>query len=293
MPVSGQFQSSDTAFPWLAWNAANEKARLYFLPGMGSAPSEFAPLGEAMATAGISVHSMAIRGQGLDPVARRRGTELKPESIVRDVDAWIAQTPTTAPIFLGGESMGALLAMVSVVQSGFLRERVQGLVLLCPVVELQQQTPPWVVQMVKVLARFFPGISLHPGRFIHGKASAPQLTVDSAYQESLRAAPFRLPRVGLGFYAGMSDLMDQCATVGSRLKLPVLVLGGANDPYIAPGQLTAWFDSLRAKGNVLRIFPNSYHLLLRDPDRAAVMAEIQSFVGDNSSVGNGARDESR
>lgn len=293
MPDSGQFQSADAAFPWLAWKAPSERARLYFLPGMGSAPSEFAPLGESLAAAGISVHSAAVRGQGLDPVAARRGTEVNRAVILHDLEAWIAQTESTVPIFLGGESMGALLAMASVLDSEFLRARVRGLVLLCPVVELQQKTPPVVVQMVRFLAQLFPGLSLHPGLFIHGKASAPQLTVDSAYQEFLRTAPFRLPRAGLGFYAGMSRLMDHCRTAGPRLTLPTLVLGGANDPYITPAQLRAWFESLRSKENVLRIFPNSYHLLLRDPDRTEVLAAIQSFVGASSSTGNGARDESR
>ncbi|HEY5792612.1 MAG TPA: alpha/beta fold hydrolase [Chthoniobacterales bacterium] len=293
MPVEETYHSDGAEFPYAAWRAKEEKARVYFLHGMGSAPREFAPLGEFLSAAGVSLFAPALRGQGLDPEIRRRGSEVDVVRILGDLEAFLDQTPAVCPLFVSGESLGALLAIAALADSPKLQARFRGAVLLCPVVELRQKTPAVIVELIRWLARVIPRASLHPGLFIHGKARAPKLTANTEYQQALAKAPFRLPQVCLGFYAGMARLMEGCLRAGPRIPRPLLVLGGRNDPYISPDQLTSWFNSVSQPGCRLRFLPRSYHLLLRDPDCAEVMEEIYSFLSGNSSLGNGAFEESR
>lgn len=276
----GTYSSNGSEFPYSSWLPEDgERGRVYLLHGMGSAPSEFAVLGEFLARLGISLFAPAIRGQGFDPVQSRRGTEVNVSMISWDLKNFLEATPTKSPRYLCGESMGAMLA-VQALRHPDLASTFRGGLLLCPVVELRRKTPGWMISLVHLLARIVPGASLHPGLFIHGKAEAPKLTEDLEYQSQLAKAPFRLPKVGLGFFSGISKLMESSRMSGEKLSVPIILLIGGKDPYLSDEQSRAWFKTIASADKKLRVFPDSHHLLLHDRDTPQVMEEIQKWLDE-------------
>lgn len=185
------------------------------------------------------------------------------------------------PRYLMGESLGGLLALCLAADPE-LRSEIQGLVLLCPVLELAQKTPGWLVQLTYLIAGLFPNLAFAPARFVHGKAGPPRLTADGEYQKSISQAPHKIPVTTLGFTASIGRLMEQAQRSLPAIRQPVLIFGGAHDPYITPSQLERQQNQLAAADKTLIILPKSYHLLLHDCESEAVREHIAHWIEGRS-----------
>jgi alpha-beta hydrolase superfamily lysophospholipase len=60
--------------------------------------------------------------------------------------------------------------------------------------------------------------------------------------------------------------------------VPVLVIYAANDVYIKPSRVEAFFDRLGSKEKERYLFPESYHLLLHDHDKAEALEKIEAWL---------------
>ncbi len=108
-----------TRLGWKEWLPAtgSPRARVIGLPGMSCCTDDFAPLGETLVTRGIASAAWNLRGQGLDPVIARRGDWLDVEGQLGDLatfaNFWARDD---LPLFLWGDSMGALLVLQAAVR---------------------------------------------------------------------------------------------------------------------------------------------------------------------------------
>jgi len=280
--VSAVYRAPDGAtFSLEHWGASSpERALLFCLHGMGSSAEGFEPLAAHLAPLGVTTIAPNVRGQGLDPEPRRRGAALDYPAIRSDLSALVAAARAgrgELPWFLCGESMGALLAARLLADPAFLPKPAGG-VFFVPVVSLAKPTPAWQRLLLEAAALVFPGARLHPGLFVHGKARSPQLTRDGEYQRRLEAAPHRIDRFALRFLSQMGALMDASDRYADRMETPVLLLTAGHDAFVKPEVLGAWFDRIAAADKTLRHYPESYHLLLHDDDRAEVLADITRWL---------------
>jgi len=277
--ITASFSASDGAdFSYLYWPAEEEKARLLVLHGMGSAACDFSILGENLAPLGIGVIAPNLRGNGLDPDVRRRGHSMDLIQLRRDFTDWMDALPVSEwPLFLAGESMGGLLAMVFL-SDPKIASRFRGCILLCPVFELARNNHPWIVSCARLAARLFPRLVIPPSLFVTGKSSALPLTRDPEYQEYLRAAPHRIGSYTIQFTMGISELMAEAGKSARHLYLPLLHLVAGNDVFIRPDQAKIWFDQVASQDKTLRVFPEASHLLLHDWDSAEVLETIGQWL---------------
>jgi len=275
------FQSFDgTLLPALVWQPPNpqQEAEVLLLHGMGSAPGEMAPLAESLLASGFRVICYAQRHQGLDPATHRVGRAWRTGELLEDFGHCMDSLVTPGrPVMLVGESMGALLALCAAVEPRW-KERIKGLVLLCPVLELARPTPGWLKWLSYLLADLFPDLRLSPALFVHGKSKSPQLTADGEYQNAMEYAAHKIRNYTLGFTVSVGRLMEKAGEAAAKISQPVLVLGGANDPYITPAALEAWMKRMASTKKELRIFPRSYHLLFHDCESADVLSTIRSWM---------------
>ena len=94
-----------------AWKKKGSKAAVACIHGMGGSGEEFHPLPHKIDD--CSFYALELRGQGCDPVKSRRGVVLDLESQINDIGAFlkaIRMEHPAEPVFLMGESMGALLS---------------------------------------------------------------------------------------------------------------------------------------------------------------------------------------
>jgi len=281
-------------FPWRthdgenreahAWPVEEPQAVVACVHGLSGSGEQFHPLPARMNR--YSFYALDLRGQGNDPVGARRGMCLDLPMQLRDIGEFLAtlrREHRGKPLFLMGESLGALLSAAYAAQDSLEPDReIDGLVLSVPVVGLRREVPRLLKKVLAFLSRHFPETRLSPSRFVNGKTIAPPLTRDTAYQESLRNKPHHLRGFSLAFLTELGDLIDHSPAHAKRLRHSALVLGAGNDCFVKPEQIRAWFDSMPAKDKTHRFYPDAYHLLWHDWDREAVITDIEDWLDKRS-----------
>ena len=89
--------------------------------------------------------------------------------------------------------------------------------------------------------------------------------------------PLVLHTVRLDMVVGMVDLMDQALTDAARVPPNTLVLYGTHDGII-PQRPREMFLAALEPGVDVRVYSDGYHMLLRDLNAAAVIADITAWL---------------
>ena len=212
----------------------------------------------------------------------RRGMRLDLETQLLDIGHFLAalrRAHSGKPVFLMGESMGSLLSAAYAAQETLPPDgEIDGVMLSVPVVALRREVPVFLKRALAFLARHFPEARLSPSRFVNGKTTAPPLTRDTAYQDSLREKPHHLRGFSLGFLAELGELIDNSHQHAARLRHPAMVLAAGNDCFVKPDQISLWFERIPSADKTHNLYPDAYHLLWHDWDRDEVMADIERWL---------------
>ncbi len=230
------------------------------------------------ARAGYAVFAPDQRGFG---GTASRGSWAGTRRMVDDAADLIAQLRARYPgqrIILMGESMGGAVAALVAARPPAAPGapdpgRPDATILLSPAVWGPGQMDPSVYATLVVADTVAPGWVPGPGRIgedIRASDNIPALI-------RLGTDPLTLRRVSVRDLRGLVTLMGQAHDAAAELHGPVLILNGRRDQLV-PGHATAsaW-DHLPP--DVRRgFYPDGYHLLLRDRDRALVEADILAWL---------------
>ncbi len=273
-------------FPWLtedgeerqahAWPAENPRGVVACVHGLSGSGEQFAPLPERLRE--FSFYALDLRGQGSDPVEARRGLALDLEWQMRDLGAFLkalGKAHAGEPLYLMGESMGALLSASYAARGG---GGLAGLILSVPVVGLAREVPAQLRWVLRVMGRTFPKWRLSPSRFVNGKSIAPPITRDREYQDSLREKPHHISNFSLGFLVELGEMIDDSQAVARQLEVPTLVLAAGQDCYVRVDQVRSWFGEIAASDKTLHVYPDAYHLLWHDWDRDNVVSDLGKWL---------------
>jgi acylglycerol lipase len=262
------------------WRAEGAIGVVACVHGMGGAGEQFAPLPEMVK--GFSFYALDLRGQGRDPVVSRRGLALNVEWQMRDIAAFlkaVRQAHPDEPLYLMGESMGSLL-VASYAAGGDRGAELglSGVILSAPVVALIRAVPKPVRLILRTLGKMFPNYRLSPNRFVNGNTTAPPITRDRAYQDSLKEKTHYISNFSLGFLVELGALIDGSKAIAKKIKLPTLVLAAGQDCYVRIDQVESWFHQITSENKTLRVYPDAYHLLWHDWDKNLVGEDISKWL---------------
>ncbi len=185
------------------------------------------------------------------------------------------------PLYLLGESMGGAVALVAT--TGADPAEVDGAILVSPAVWAHdlagaiERSALWLTKMAA------PGLWLEAprGLDIHPSDNIDMLRAlgrDSLVQLGARADTT----------AGLMDLMDRAGAAADRIRLPTLVLFGAHEEILPKDAVAGFIDGLpdrnmRSDPNVrIAVYPNGYHMLLRDLHGEIVWRDILAWIADRS-----------
>ncbi len=224
------------------------------------------------ARAGYAVFAPDQRGFG---GTADRGGWAGTQRMVDDAVALIAQLRARYPgqrIILMGESMGgAIAALVAARPSG----GPDATVLLSPAVWGPGQMDPALFATLVVTDALAPDWVPNPGHVgdtIRASDNIPALI-------RFGRDPLTLRRVSVRGLRGLVTLMGEAHDAMGQLHGPVLILNGRRDQLVPPAATATAWDRLPA--SVRRgFYPDGYHLLLRDRDRALVEADILAWLCD-------------
>jgi acylglycerol lipase len=271
-------------FSYSHWDTSHEPpaAVMVAVHGLSGAALDYEPLGHRLTQLGIATYAPELRGQGNDPKPNRRGDLDRLETWFADLHAFlelVRRQHSDLPIYYYGESMGAALLTRFLAQAGEI-DQPEGLVLASPVVEVKSK-PTWWQELV---FRFFlwigPMHRIDVGQYTRRKTDDPAnwVTRDEAHRRWFEGSSHKITRFTVRFFRCLRELITGCFEAAPRVTVPVLVIYAANDVFIPPARVEHFFELLGSRDKELRLFPESYHLLLHDFDKAQALEQIETWL---------------
>jgi alpha-beta hydrolase superfamily lysophospholipase len=82
--------------------------------------------------------------------------------------------------------------------------------------------------------------------------------------------------------AGLMALMDRAGDQVALIRRPTLVLFGAHEEILPKQAVAAFLDNLPAQNVRVALYPDGYHMLLRDLSAPIVWRDILAWIADRS-----------
>lgn len=295
-PESGNAAAGATAArPWLADDAviADDgavlplrrwlptgpvKAVILALHGVNDYSHEFAAAGNAWAKQGIATYAYDQRGFGQAPL---RGSWAGARRL--DQDAALAsrllhERYPGVPLYLLGDSMGGAVVITAVAGvTGADRPLCDGIVLVAPAVWGRETMNVFERASLWVANQLFPDMTVSGG----GLGIEPSDNI-----EMLRAQfrdPLVIKAMRIHTLNGVVDLMDLALDAAPRLSEPMLLLYGEHDEVIPAEPIRRFIVRLptaAADKHRIALYPDGYHMLLRDLDGPQVVRDVASWIVD-------------
>ncbi len=259
------------ALPYREWLPdGTPSAVVLALHGMNDSRDAWEYPAPEMAKAGIAVYSPDLRGFG---ATGSRGFWPGTDGLTADIRTMAGLMRQRYPhtkLILMAESMGAAALMVLATEPD--PPPVDGYVLIAPAV--------WGRSKMGVMMRLVLWIADHtaPGLTLTGRGFVKVTATDN------REALIRLSTDPLTIHAtrvdaidGLVDLMDKALASASRFHAPALFLYGGHDELVPANATAATWQALPT-GERRAFYPDGYHLMLRDKDRAVPTGDVIAWI---------------
>lgn len=261
--------------PLRHWDAKTPRAIIVALHGMNDYSNAFAMPAPYWAENGITTYAYDQRGFGRAP---NRGLWAGKAALIRDladcVDTIRARHPGVK-VFVLGESMGGAVTL-----NAFASERpsrADGIILISPAVWSRSDMPFYYR-----LALWF-SAHVTPGMTVTGRGVVkiwPSDNIDMLRKFSRDPLVIKATRPDAIW--GLVNLMDDARKAAGELKEPppILMLRGEKDQVIPPPSAADAAKGLaKHPAFAEHVYPNGYHMLLRDLRGPEYWKDVVAWVG--------------
>jgi alpha-beta hydrolase superfamily lysophospholipase len=253
---------------WLT--EAPPRAVILAVHGFNDYSSAFETFGAYAASRGVAVHAYDQRGFGANPDAGRwPGIPVLVADLLRE-RARIRALYPDAPVYLLGESMGAAVLIAAVAQGAPLDAA--GMIMTAPAV--------WGGDQLNPLYRATLWLAVHlvPALKLTGEGLGVMASDNLDILRALGADPLFIKATRVDAIAGLVRLMDLALAATPLVPGPLLVLGGARDEVVPPDAHAAMLERLTADACLEIVYPEGWHLLLRDLQRQVVWDDVLAWI---------------
>ncbi len=258
------------ALPTRVWPAEGEpSAVILAVHGFNDYSNAFAAAGDYWAKRGLTTYAYDQRGFGAAP---RPGIWPGEETLVADMKAIAAAVSARhpgLPLYLLGESMGGAVVMTAMTTAD--PPAATGLILVAPAVWGRSTMNPLYRGVLWIMSRTVPWLKLS-GR---GLDITPSDNIDMLI--ALGQDPLVIKKTRVDAIKGIVDLMDAALVAAPGLKTQSLVLYGAHDEIIPKAPTATMLESLSGPHRVV-VYPEGYHMLLRDLQAETVLADVVAWI---------------
>lgn len=267
-----------TAIHYWLWQAPAAKPgtpTVLIVHGAGEYAARYREFAAFLNSAGYSVAAFDLRGFGQSGGARAYVNSFS--DYVLDLNAVAAQVLrlTGAPrIHLIGHSMGGLIA--STAAAGDQPVSIASLTLSSPCFALSFPVPAHLRAIGAVCS------SLHPKKLFPTKAISELLTHDPVIARLHREDPQIVHFMSARLFFQMHAAMKDPARLARRIQVPTGVFQAGDDRVVDQKASRAFFESLDCAGKRWTLYPNYFHEILNESDRAGVHRDILAFLQTNS-----------
>jgi alpha-beta hydrolase superfamily lysophospholipase len=271
---AGAVVAADGArLPLRAWlPGGHAKAVVVAAHGFNDYSNAFDGLGGYLAGQGIAVYAFDQRGFGAAPnVGYWAGESAMADDLATTV-LLIRRRYRDVPVYLLGESMGGALVMVTMARPG--APPVDGVVLSAPAV--------WGRDSMTLLERGALWVTSHTMPWLtltgEGLNILPSDNLDML--RALGRDPLVIKKTRVDAIHGLCDLMDAAQAAAPELRVPALVLYGEHDEVVPAAPTYRMMRRLpnTAAPQVMAVYANGYHMLLRDLQAPVVWGDIAAWI---------------
>ncbi len=256
---------------WLPPDGQAPAAVILALHGFNDSRDQWALPAPVLAAAGDAVYAPDQRGFG-DTAARQTWPGV--DNLVRDADAMARDLhrryPTT-PLFVMGESMGGAIALDLAASPN--PPPITGTIMLSPAVWGRPEQGLVLASALWAANGLIPGYRITSGDVpvqVHASDNRAALI-------ALARDPLTIRSTQVSVLKGLVDLMDSAQLAAPQVHGRSLIAYGGHDDLVPASAMgVAWAhlpaDTRRA------VYPNGYHLLMRDLDRQAVIGDVIAWI---------------
>lgn len=268
--IEGEFEGCVGSIYFQYWVPVKAPRALILLGhGAGEHSGRYADLAASFTGRGYVVAALDHHGHGRS--AGQLGYADSFENYLSDLDSFqrsMVGQFAELPVFLLGHSMGGLIAALYLLR----RQQVfNGAILSGPLIETELQPGAVQTLLIRILAEVLPRLGVL-------KLDASGVSRDPEVVQHYVDDP-------LVFHGKMSVRMLRELFVGmkkirmdaSGITLPIMILHGEQDVMAAPKGSRFLYDSVGSEDKNLKIYPDLYHEIFNEPERAEVLADVLAW----------------
>ena len=242
------------------------------LHGFNDYSKAFVQAGDYFSRHGLALLAYDQRHFGLSPQPGLwAGTSTYVQDLM-DFTITARQHYPSLPLYILGESMGGAIAAVTQARPD--APAIDGLILVAPAV-WGRDTMPWYQRgLLSLFSSTVPGLKLT------GKGLKRQPSDNIEVLRGLSRDPWVIKATRVDALSGLSDLMDAALVSGPALRHQrLLLLYGERDEIIPAPPVKRFMASLEPSATLQTlIYPQGYHLLLRDLGAGQALADIVEWI---------------
>ncbi len=274
--AADSFTMTDGAqLPYRAWLPAGPpRAVVLGVHGFGDYSVNYLDIPAPLFTGqGVALYAHDQRGFGAAP---NRGYWPGSATLVADTIAvarLLRARHPGVPLYLMGESMGVAVLLVAATQPE--PPPVEGYILLSPAVRGRASMGPLLRRLLEVAGNTIPAF------WFDNAASGIRPTDNVEAMRRWSRDPLTTKQIRVDAVYGLVGLMDQAVAALPRFTAPALVLYGGRDDLVPDSIVRTTLRAMPATTAArVGFYPNGFHLLLRDRERAKVATDILAWMQD-------------
>ena len=254
-----------------SWTVDNPKAVLLLVHGLGehSGRYEYIQLAKDFNDAGYSMVSFDQRGSG-----RSEGLVAHIDRFTQLTDdlAMVANTekPDNVPYILLSHSLGGLIATRYLIDNA--DHPFDRAIFSAPAVKADDSMAPLLRKVAPIISRIFPKLPA-------AKLAQDMISKDPAVRERYQSDDLIYKgkvraRKGYETMKCMAYILDKF----DRIKLPALILHGADDKITDPIGSQLLYDGVSSEDKTLIYYEGLYHEIFNEPERESVLKDVISWI---------------
>ncbi|MEM9150017.1 MAG: lysophospholipase [Cyanobacteria bacterium P01_F01_bin.3] len=260
------------------------KGVLALVHGLGEHSGRYCAVVKGLTAAGYAVFGFDNQGHGKSE--GQRGHIHRWQDYRDNTQAFlqlVRQQEPTAPLFLMGHSLGGLIVLDYVLRSmqnleqnpEFEALNIQRLVVSAPPIQPMKGTASSLrIAIARLLSGLLPRVSIKMGLCKQGLSRDQTITEQTAHD------PLTHPYVTLRWGTETLNTLDWVKANIDKLRLPILLTHGEDDPIVAPDGTRQIFQQIQSKKKNLAIYPGSYHEPHNDLDAEQVVADLVNWLNE-------------
>jgi acylglycerol lipase len=253
---------------WTAIGAA--RGAVMVVPGFNSHSGYYEGLAAALASQGLQVFALDLRGRGLSDGERFFVETF--DDYVSDVGAladMVKSRATGLPIYLLGHSAGGVVACLYALEH---QEQLAGVI--CESFAFQTPAPDLALAALKGVAHVAP--HLHVLRLKNEDFSRDPAVVERMNADPLIAHETQPAETIAALVRADEHLKESFG----RITLPVLILHGTGDKAAKAEGSQFFYDHSGASDKTLKLYDGHAHDLLNDIGKERVINDIMSWISE-------------